>query len=200
MQTVVLTRMAQDAGIAAGILATRLNGQRFFPPFADRLRQLPPDQGLLVDGTGVAILDASFADEVFGVVASSRACAEWKGKCFVLCGFSDDNVKNIAVALDSRALHSTGVRNCVLPVGDGTGERLSPSAVHLIGKVEGHVRESFAVLLCQRTLTARTLAATVGRDIHAASTRLKVLHDLGLATRAEMRDGHGREYVYGWPF
>ena len=197
MRIVMLNRMAQDAGIAAGILATRLNGQRFFPLFADMLRQLPPDQGLLVDGTGVAILDASFADEVFGGVASGRAHADWKGRCFALCGLSDDNVKNIQFALDSRAVHSSGLRNCVLPVVNGTDHK--PAAL-LIGKVEGHVRESFATLLRQHTLTARTLADSIGLDIHAASTRLKVLHDLGLATRAEMRDGHGREYVYGWPF
>lgn len=197
MRTVILSRMAQDAGIAAGILATRLNGQRFFPLFADTLRELPPDQGLLVDGTGVAILDASFADEVFGGVASGRAQVEWKGKCFALCGLSDDNVKNVEVALDSRAVHASGLRNCVLPVVDGTDHK---SAAHLIGKVEGHVRESFGNLLCQRTLTARTLADRAGLDIHAASTRLKILHDLGLAIRTEMRDGHGREYVYGWPF
>lgn len=197
MRTALLSRMAQDAGVAAGILATRLNGQRFLPLFADMLRQLPADQSLLVDGTGVAILDASFADEVFGVVASGRAHAEWKGKCFALCGLSDDNIKNVEVALDSRAVHSTGLRNCVLPVVDGVGRNL---AARLIGKVEGHVRESFATLLHERTLTARTLADGVGLDIHAASTRLKVLHDLGLATRTEMRDGHGREYVYGWPF
>lgn len=197
MPTALLTHMAQNAGVAAGILATRLNGKRFFPLFADTLRRLPPDQGLLVDGTGVAILDASFADEVFGVVASGRADAEWKGKCFALCGLSDDNVKNVEVALDSRAVHSAGLRNCVLPVVGGAGRDL---AARLIGKVEGHVRESFATLLRERTLTARKLADGVGLDIHAASTRLKVLHDVGLATRAEMRDGHGREYVYGWPF
>ncbi|HEU5226525.1 MAG TPA: hypothetical protein VFU49_01855 [Ktedonobacteraceae bacterium] len=193
-QVFSLAEVARSLEFKPGFLVTRLHGRLFLGKFAEVLCALTPDQGLLVDGTGVEILDASFADEVFGAVAAQRSEPAWKGRCFALAHLSQDNIANVAAALDSRAMHESGLRNCVVPVLEA-GEKGV-----LIGKAEGHVQESFALLHHQQQMTARELAEALALDIHAASTRLKILFDLGLVTRQEMRDANGKQFVYAWPF
>jgi hypothetical protein len=111
----------------------------------------------------------------------------------VLRSLSRTSLRNLELALLSRPPREPGLHNCVLPVVTEEGE------VDLIGRCEEHVRQTFGLLRARLRLTARSLADELGLDVAAASTRLKLLFNLGLVRRMEMRDEHGRLYVYEWP-
>ncbi|GAB4193665.1 MAG: hypothetical protein OHK0022_08780 [Roseiflexaceae bacterium] len=188
-----LTELAQKAGITTYSLVTRPVGRQFLPILETLLAGLPDSQACVLEYSDVHMMDASFADEVFGALAVTRARRQSRGGCLILDGLESSNLDNLDMALKSRTVRETGLRNCVLPV------RNSQREVVLAGKFEAHVQQSFELLVRHRQLTARELADILTLDIAAASTRLKVLFDLGLATRIEERDGQVKQFVYIWP-
>ncbi|MGE3271327.1 MAG: hypothetical protein AB7P40_21440 [Chloroflexota bacterium] len=148
-------------------------------------------QGCLVlSFEDVPFMDASFADEVFAEIAASRSRGEAPPRCLVLSNLDSTSYDNLMMALTSRPVREPGLRNCVLPVRNAEGR------VDLVGKWEDQVRATFECLRESERLTARELANSQGLEIGAASTRLKVLFDLGLTCRREARDERGRLYVY----
>lgn len=186
---ILATTLAADAGIDGHQLVTRPLGRRFLP----RLQELLSGNGgrcLLLSFAGVAMMDASFADEVFAALAAARSRRTGQSACLVLRDLDPTSYDNLVLAVTSRPVREPGVRNCVLPVLNDHGR------VELVGKAEDHVRQTFETLRQRGELTARELADSHGLDIGAASTRLKVLFNLGLACRREERDERGRLYVY----
>lgn len=137
-------------------------------------------------------MDASFADEAFGSLAVTRPRPRNLG-CLLLRSLDPSSRDNLELALQSRPTRDRGIRNCVLPV-IGQADDL-----RLVGKTEDSVAETFQFLRQHRLLTARELASVLAIDIAAASTRLKVLFDLGLACRVEDRDAQGKLFRYGFP-
>lgn len=186
---ILATTLAADAGIDGQQLVTRPLGRRFLP----RLQALLSGNGgrcLLLSFADVGMMDGSFADEVFAALAAARSRRTGHSGCLVLRDLDSTSYDNLVLAVTSRPVRELGVRNCVLPVLNDRGQ------VELVGKAEDHVRETFETLRQHRELTARELADSQGLDIGAASTRLKVLFNLGLACRREERDERGRLYVY----
>ena len=148
---------------------------------------------LVLDFEGIDIMDASFADEVFSTLALNRSRRINRYGCIILEALEDASLENLDMALSSRTVRETGLRNCVFPV---HSQRFGAK---LIGKSEGHVQSSFELLMQHWRLTARELAELLDLDIAAASTRLKVLFDLGLTTRTEEREGRIKQFTYTWP-
>jgi len=186
---ILATTLAADAGIDGQQLVTRPLGRRFLL----RLQELLSRDGgqcLLLSFTGVGMMDGSFADEVFAALAAARSRRAGHSACLALRDLDPTSYDNLVLAVTSRPAREPGVRNCVLPVMNDYGR------VELAGKAEDHVRQSFETLRQRGELTARELASSHGLDIGAASTRLKVLFNLGLACRREERDERGRLYVY----
>lgn len=193
VKTVKMTKLAYEVSATSDSLVTRPVGRRFLPVLEAILRNLADSQACVLDCSDVRILDASFADEVFGVLTVSRSRRQQRGGCVILDRLEDANLDNLDMALASRTVRETGLRNCVMPV------RTARDGVRLVGKCEAHVQRTFKLLIEHRQLTARELADALTLDIAAASTRLKVLFDLGLATRIEERDGQVKQFVYTWP-
>ncbi len=182
-------QLAAAVNIDGERLVTRSLGRRF----RDRLERLlaaAPAGRLVLSFAGVQLMDGSFADEVFASLAASRSRRAKRLAQLVLRDLDPTSLDNLELAMTSRPVREPGLRNCVLPI-------IKPLAeVGLIGKAEEHVRMTFQALTRHRELTARELADEEGLDIGAASTRLKVLFDLGLAGRHEERRERGRQFVY----
>ena len=187
---VLATAIATEAGIDGEQLVTRPLGKRFLPYLQQTLSESGQDC-LVLNFAGVHMMDGSFADEVFAALAAARSRRAAPSRCLILRQLDLTSYDNLVLAVTSRPVRERGLRNCVIPVVNGEG------GVELLGKAEDHVRETFETLRQRRQLTARELADIQGLDVGAASTRLKVLFDLGLACRHEERDERGRLYVYG---
>jgi hypothetical protein len=183
------TAIAAEAGIEGQQLVTRPLGRRFLP----HLQRALDEDGracLVLSFEGVQLMDGSFADEVFAQIAAARSRGDAAPRCLVLSDLDSTSYDNLELALTSRPVREPGLRNCVIPVRDSGGR------VELVGKWEDHVRVTFEYLRGNESSTARELADSQGLEIRSASTRLKVLYDLGLTCRHEERDDRGRLYVY----
>jgi hypothetical protein len=193
LKTAKMVELARQAGLDHRTLLTRRTGRRFLPVLEALMRDLADTNALLLDFDEVEIMDASFADEVFSTLAVNRSRRINRGGCVILEALESASLENLEMALSSRTVRETGLRNCVLP----THNRRY--GTKLVGKSEGHVQTSFELLVQHRRMTARELADVLKLDIAAASTRLKVLFDLGLATRIEEREGQVKQFIYAWP-
>jgi hypothetical protein len=185
--------LANEGNLEHERLVTRPVGDRFLPLLKASLHDAPTPV-VILDFSGVDLIDASFADEVFGTIGAQRSRRMGPQVCMALKNLNSASLDNLEIALVSRPARDPGLRNCVMPVIGTNG------CVRLVGKVEAHVAETATLLQSRGTLTARELADTLEVDIAAASTRLKAVADLGLATRTESRDANGRLFAYHWPW
>lgn len=190
---ILASHLAKNAELDEHVFVTRLIGKRFFQVFMQRLKEMPEVTTVILDFVGITIMDASFSDEVFGSFISSVVHQHAPYVCLVLQSLTSSNQENVEMALTSRPLREPGLRNCAVLVLTMEGN------VILVGKVEAHVQQTFEWLAVRQQVTTRGLANALQLDIAAASTRLKVLYDLGFALRLEERDEHGKQYVYEWP-
>jgi anti-anti-sigma regulatory factor len=174
-------------------LVTRVTGKRFWLELQKLLQKSRVEPVIALDFSEVEIMDASFADEVFGSFAALRGRKESNLGPIVLVGVNETCRDNLQMALETRPDREDAerdrLRNSVLAV-------LENSELALVGKFEEHVQESFDLLMQKGELTARELVDMLGLSLNAASTRLKTLADLGLAVRIELRDAQGKQYIY----
>lgn len=183
------TELAADAGIDSQRLITRPLGRKF-QPFLHKLMSEHQQGCLVLSFAGVGMMDGSFADEVFASLAAARGRRAGLPGCLVLSDLDPTSHENLVLATMSRPAREPGLRNCVLPVINSEGR------VELVGKPEDNVSQTFEKLRNRGDTTARELADAEGIDIGAASTRLKLLYNLGLVCRREERDERGRLFVY----
>jgi hypothetical protein len=187
--------LAEAAGITPGeVLVTRRYGRLFLEALDAELRKIPAETVVFLDFQGVEIMDASFVDEVFSTLAARHEKRIGLRHYLLLQTLSPHLLENLDITLSSRPQREPGLRNCVLPYVDLEGR------VELVGKAEGHVRETFDLLRTRRQLGTRDVADAFDLELHAASVRLKVLYDLYLATRREEPELHGKQFIYLWPF
>lgn len=174
-----------------------LTSRPFGRLFADAIKKIldtSTPKVLIIDFSGIRLMDASFADEVFGNWASEKSRRVASNDSVLLVRELDEvSMENLDMALNYRTRKEKSLRNCVIPYiqPDGT--------LRLIGKWENHVEETFALLAKHKELTTHQLVALLNLDIAAASTRLKVLYDLGLAVRSDNREVGDRQYCYKLP-
>jgi len=189
-----LADIAREITSFPSLLATRLAGKRFWEQLQTRLREPDTDAVTVLSFAGVEVMDASFADEVFGTLAAQRARKDVTFGAIILVDANETCIENLKMALETRADRESPererLRNCVLPI------FIKDDEIALIGKFEDHVLQSFELLSKHKTLTARDLADVLKLNLNAASTRLKTLADLGLARRIEIRDTQGKQFVY----
>ena len=192
---ILVRALAETAGIIPGdVLVTRAYGRRFLAALDAVLREMSSETVVLLDFHGVEIMDASFVDEVFSTLATRYAKGDSLQRYLLLRTLSPHLLENLKITLSSRPQREPGVRNCVLPFVNPEGQ------VDLVGKAERHVHETFGLLRARRRLSARDVADAFGLEVHAASVRLKVLHDLRLAARMEEHELQGKQFIYLWPF
>jgi hypothetical protein len=162
-------------------------GKKFQTALHERILATPVDELLRFDLRNLQMMDVSFIDELFGGIAEARGRGELIGAALLLVEADPLDVDDIARILSGRAGSSTGVRNCVLPLVDG-------DLIRLLGKTEDYVQETFMELLKMGTLSTSDLMSRLNLANNTASTRLKVLYDLGLARRESQAGSRG--YIY----
>ncbi len=188
-----LKDIAREITPNPSLLATRLAGKRFGEQLQLRLQEPDANAVIVLSFAGVDVMDASFADEVFGTLAARRVRKDVSFGPVILVDANETCVENLKMALETRADRESPererLRNCVLPM-------VKDDEMTLIGKFEDHVSQSFELLSKHKTFTARDLSDVLKLNLNAASTRLKTLADLGLALRTEIRDAQGKLFIY----
>lgn len=174
-------------------LATRTAGKRFLTALKGQLKEAGRDQVVILDFSGVNMMDASFPDEVFGTLGAERAKRKFAGASLVLSHLSESLIDSLNVVLQSRPRREPRLGNCVIPMLGDDGR------LHLIGPSESHVQDTFDLLKQHKSITARDLKERYKLEIGAASTRLKTVYDLGLAIRSAERDASSKQYTYFLP-
>jgi hypothetical protein len=183
--------MVQMIALATDLSNTftgRSAGIRFGQDLRASLKHL---ETAVIDFAGVSLMDATFATEAFAGLAADRSRREFIGGALLLTHLNTTSFDNLDMALNAYAARAWRLRNCCILVQQGPG-------LTLAGKYEDTVLDTLKMLTS--LLELRTSDVMRERSIHpnAASTRLKTLHDLGLATRHEERDEQGRQFVYRW--
>lgn len=162
-------------------------GRKFQAGLRERILSTSPDELLRFDLRDVQMMDVSFIDELFGGIAEARGRGELTGAALLLVEADPLDVDDIGRILAGRPGFSIGLRNCVLPLAEG-------GLIRLLGKTEDYVQETFTELLKAKTLSTSDLMTRLDLANNTASTRLKVLFDLGLAQR--MPQAESRGYIY----
>ncbi len=172
-------------------MGQRLRGRELGITFRSALQQqiknCSRDSVLQFSLSDISMMDVSFMDEVFGGTAEDRGRGELEGAALLLIDVDPMDVDDIHRILAGRPGYSTGLRNCVLPLQDGDG-------IHLLGKTEDYVAETFSHLAKTRKLSASDLASQLDLALNTASTRLKTLYDLGIALRQSQDSERGFAY------
>lgn len=174
------------------VLVTRHFGGQFLSQLKAILARADRNDVVRLSFAGVNVMDPSFADEVLGTLGSERASRKFSGACLVLEDVGPNLHDDIATLLDGRP-RRTRIGNCVFPLQNAAGE------IELIGPHEKHVEESFRFIQRKGSITARDLQTHLNATIGAASTRLKILHDLGLIVRSADRSAPGGQFLYSIP-
>lgn len=189
-KNIQIKEIALSLDIDFDYLSSRPDGEQFANYLQKELPQTSTSVVIYLDFADVELMDGSFADEAFGTIAAHRSQNDINILPLILRNVDDVSLDNLELALLSRPARQTGLRNCVFPVEQTDG------SIVLCGKYEDHVKQTFDLLNEHQQLTTRELAELLKLGTTASSTRLKVLHNLGLALRFEERDDKGRQFVY----
>ncbi|MCL5952199.1 MAG: hypothetical protein M1132_10850 [Chloroflexi bacterium] len=169
-------------------LLTRPRGKMAFRRIDRELRKVPDGGTLVLDGSGIPVMDASFVDEAILALFAGVLAGSYGNRFLVLTNISEHTLYNLAGAVKNRGLKSP------IPVKDQKGW-------HFIGPQLGE-RWTAALdtaaqhLVRSGELTARQLADDLHISINAASNRLRHLHQLRLAKRADVTDQTGFSHKY----
>jgi len=174
-------------------LFSRHDGAVFLPRLRSYLLEFNTDTAVEVSFDQIRLMDTSFADEVFGTLAAERSRREFRAVPFFLSHLNPTSLDNLRFALIGRAKLDDKVnRHCVLPYMDTQGN------LQLVGEKEPKLADTFELLRLAKSLTGPQVASIWKLSDNNASSRLKALYDLGLATRTELRDEQGRQFIYRW--
>lgn len=166
----------------------RAAGREFGQHLRKSLRHM---EHATIDFSGVPLMDASFADEAFAKLAVDRSRRAFVGGSLLLTKLTPISYDNLDIAMNARAAIDSGVRNCCQLI-------LVGPLPTLVGKYEDTLMDTLKLL--HSLIVLRTTDIMRERDcsLNAASSRLKTLYDMGLATRREIRDEQGRQFLYRW--
>jgi hypothetical protein len=144
--------------------------------------ELSGESILVIDFTGVEIVDFSFASEVVAI-SVSRLAKELSGKHILIRGMNKSVEENVSVAIERAAL-------CVLIYED-------ENAWKLIGKYSDALLTTFKLIKDLKKTDTPTLAEKLNSTIPVMNNRLRALTDLGLVIKEESSaPSGGKQYNY----
>lgn len=189
-------------------LAMRPHGRKVQEALDAALRKLPPGGVLVVDFSGVEMMDYSFADEALGTLYSRMSAREYPDRYLVLAVGDDEMsealMENIEVALSRRE-----VAALVLPVTENVAEVLPTDDAsrdgaaarppwRIVGKLPDHLIDTLRAVMEKDQATVRDLVEALGLDsATACNNRISRLYQMHLVRRttAIVPEG-GRQYCY----
>jgi hypothetical protein len=174
----------QAAGGESGpaVLVTRELGSHVRHKIEKQLELEQSNTLLLLDFSGIGIIDFSCADEVVAKLLTRLQAMEFGEKFIALTRVTPSHRENIGVALERKKL-------AVLAVEKGYWE--------VLGDLKHYLDETLQQVMEQKRLTARLLATRLGLELNTSSTRLINLYKARLVARIEEGVGEGgRQFVY----
>lgn len=209
----------QSLGEFGNILAMRPMGRKVQEALDAQLRELPPGGVMVLDFSGVDMMDYSFADEALGTLYSRMSAREYPDR-FLILSVADDELsealmENIEVALHRREVAALVLPQSVVPeviaalqAQDGNcGEGQSGPGVdderqnlewRVVGGLPGHLVDTLRAVMDRYQVTVRELADTLKiESATACNNRVAKLYQLHLVRReAAIVPEGGRLYSY----
>ncbi len=141
------------------------------------------DDILLIDFTGVEIVDFSFSSEVIAVLIS-RLSGELFGKHVVLTGLNNFVQENVAMALEKAEI-------CSIVWSQHFNQ------CELIGKCSDGLLQLFTLIRDLKKTDSPSLANTLNTTVQVINNRLRILTNLGLVKRVDVTaPTGGKQYEY----
>lgn len=177
---VSLRELQKRAGLQGQDLVTRPPGKAMIAALRAQLRGATSGEPLILDFSGIRVMDVSFADEF--LVPLLRDEDGQMAVC--LEGPSEEALENIDARLKMEDLC------CLVKSG---------KSYKLVGALDPVLQKVFAWLTDRKGATARDLSGQFHFSINAASNHLKRLYDRRTIMREEQMTKEGRQFVYRLP-
>jgi len=163
-------------------LVTRETGRRIRGRIEADFEREAGSRILVLDFSGVGIIDYSCADEVIAKIVARLVGGEYGDKYILLKNLLPNQIENIQVALERKKL--------AVPLKEADGLRI-------LGSLNPYLTDALAEVNKRKSITARDLADLTGAAINLASTKLLNLHKARLVIRtSEGLPERGRQYIY----
>ena len=186
---------ARDIAIMAGIkgqyLVTRNIGEAFASILLNRLTTIDSNSIVILSFENIQLVDGSFCDEVFGKLLVERALGKKQYPTILLRSLNEASLFNLDISLEYRRRQEGKTRTFAMPYIKTDGKTIA-----LVGKVENHIDQTFALLVSKKCMTTRELSDILNIDLADASTRLKTLYAAGLVARIRSRSPEDRHFEY----
>lgn len=185
MRSYLVHNLISYLGTTGHDLILREYGQMAFPYLEQELVATPLHETLVLDCSGVRVMDSSFVEETVYELAL-RLLEGRYGERFLQMQEPSAAVRvNLEGTIARLKSHVTIVA-------------LTPEPA-LIGHIEPNLAATFHLVVQQGSLTARMLADTCGLEINTASMRLRRLYAARLLMRQEEVSLEGRLHRYMLP-
>ena len=205
----------QSLGDFGNILAMRPLGRKVQEALDAELRQLPPGGVMVLDFSGVDMMDYSFADEALGTLYSRMSAKEYPDR-FLILTVADDELsealmENIEVALARREVAALVLPQSAVPEviaalqgqsrpepDDEDLEERQNLEWRVVGGLPAHLVDTLRAIMDRYQVTVRELADTLKiESATACNNRVAKLYQLHLVRReAAIVPEGGRLYSY----
>lgn len=183
MARYLMSNLFSMLGISGPDLLLREYGQRARTVLEEQLQEVGVGDALIMDFSGVSVMDTSFADESILELALALVVGQYGDRFLVLERLSPATVDNLEGTIARRRA------KVALLAYDG-------SRMTILGHLERNLVEAWELTRRGGTLTARDLANEIGLEINTASTRLHKLYAGRLLARREEITALGRQHIY----
>jgi hypothetical protein len=162
---------------------TRQTGQEVRQYIEANLKDEPEGRIVVLDFSGVGIIDYSCADEVVAKLIGRLIGNEYGDKFVLLKNLDITQRENIQVALERKGLAALFIN--------------SDSKFQVLGKINPYLAEVLNIVAKSKQITARELADLTRDQINSASTKLLNLYKAKLLSRqVRLLPEGGRQFVY----
>jgi hypothetical protein len=176
----ILVREAVGSGSAD--LVTRPSGQIIRKRIEENLLNEKDGTAVVLDFSGIGIIDYSCADEVVAKLVSRLLAGEYGDKYIILAGLNENQKENIEVALERK--------NLAVLAEAPSGEKV------LMGNLNNYLVKTLEAVMNRKTLTAKDLSEMMNLEANTSGTRLLNLYKKRLVRRTESGATGGRLWIY----
>ena len=161
-------------------LLTRPTGQKILERLERDVVQAKDSATVVLDFSGVGVIDYSCADEVIAKFISRLLANEYGERYLVLKNLSEAQRENIQVALERKNLVALEEEN---------------GAWKTIGVINNYLQQTLQIVMEKTSLSSSDLAQILKLELNNVSTRLINLHKLRLVKRvAEVNSERGKSH------
>lgn len=174
--------LKDEIGNGSTDLVTRQSGGVIREKIEADLMKEQEGSVIVLDFSGIGIVDYSCADEIVAKLVSRLLGNEYGEKYILLKGLNENQKENIEVALERKELPVMAEMR--------SGEKT------LIGSLNNYLRETLQHIIINGKITAKDLSEAMGLESNTSGTRLLNLHKKRLVTRRDETRSGGKVWAY----